>query len=55
MDTVFDITSVVSGEQRHEKVLIEWRDGDDLLSMLHQLGLKLAMSPEGQKNTSAPG
>lgn len=55
MDTVFDITSVVNGEQRHEKVLIEWRDGDDLLSMLHQLGLKLAMSPEGQKKYIGTG
>lgn len=55
VDTVFDITSVVNGEQRREKVLIEWRDGDDLLSMLHQLGLKLAMSPEGQKKYIGTG
>ena len=48
------VTSDVNGEQQHEKMLITYESGTDLMSVLHKLGLEYALTPNGIKSTSKP-
>lgn len=55
MNQTVEITRNVNGEQRREKALLEWQDGDDPKYMLHKLALAVASSPEGQKQFRGTG
>ena len=49
MYQIFDVTSDVNGEQQHEKMLITYEGGTDLMAILHKLGLEYALTPNGLK------
>lgn len=55
MNKTVEITRNVNGEQRREKALLEWQDGDDPKYQLHKLALAVAASPEGQKQFRGTG
>lgn len=55
MHQIFDITSNTDGEHRHEKLMITYPVGLDLNDVFHNLGLELAMTPDGVKKYGNTG
>ena len=55
MYQIFDVTFNIDGGQRHEKAMITYPVGLNLMYVLHELGLEYAMSPNGMKKYGDTG